>query len=93
MFNEEICFHKKYVFKLCQSVIFFCIKFYIMFVLFSNIFGLIFCQINTKIWLDHFGHVKCVKFSNSVFSDLYPDIKFLDQQNHSFHIHTINRIV
>jgi len=41
-FIEEICFHK-----LCQNVTFFCINFYIMFVLLSNIF--ILCQINVII--------------------------------------------
>jgi len=38
-FTKEICFHK-----LCQNVTFFCINFYIMFVLLSNIF--ILYQIN-----------------------------------------------
>jgi len=42
-----------------------------MFVLLSNI--LILCQINTKIWVDCLGHVKCVKF-NINFSTVYYDI-------------------
>jgi len=34
-----------------------------MFVLLSNIF--ILCQINIIIWVDHLGHVKCVKFNTN----------------------------
>lgn len=57
----------KFVFSLYQkNVISFGLIFYVIFVLISNIFVL--CQINTKILVDYFRHVKRVKFNEKFFN-------------------------